>query len=120
MINNSKIYKMNNKNNLMNNKYYVQKMNKNKKEFKCKWENRINYNFKIKLNIHLNKFLDKNIKIIKGLKILKQVNGIIYKIYLNNMIKYIHLNIIIKLKLMYQFKIHKKDLHIPDFMFLLH
>ena len=36
MINNSKIYKMNNKNSLMNIKYQVQKMNKNKKEFKCK------------------------------------------------------------------------------------
>ena len=53
----------------------------------------------------LNKFLDRNLKIIKDLRILKQINGIIYKIYLMYMIEYIHSKIIKELVKLFNNKI---------------
>jgi hypothetical protein len=78
----------------------------------------MNLNFKIKFNIQSMIFSDKNSKIIKVLKISKLVNGIICKIYLKNMKKYIHSDNIVKLKAMQLLKMLLKLSLIQDSLFL--
>lgn len=87
-------------NHSINKKFLVIKTNKELKEFKCKWENKISFSLKIRFNTLLMIFSDKNSKIIKDLKISKLVNGITLKICLKNIKKYSHLNNILKLNQM--------------------
>jgi hypothetical protein len=103
---------------LIKNKFLVIKIIREVKEFRCKWEKMMNLNFKIKFNIQSMIFSDKNSKIIKVLKISKLVNGIICKIYLKNMKKYIHSDNIVKLKAMQLLKMLLKLSLIQDSLFL--
>lgn len=70
---------------------------KKSKEYKCKWESKMNLSLRIKFNMPLRKYLEKNSKIIKGWKILKQANGMNSKTYLMNMIEFTLSNTTLKL-----------------------
>ena len=77
---------------LTRSKFWVIKIRKEQRELKCKCERKMNSNFKIKSNTRLKMSWDKSSINIKVSRTLRAANGIISKIFLKSMKRYILLN----------------------------
>lgn len=87
-----------------------------RRELKCKWEHNRNYNFRMRLSMHLRNFWGKNSECIEDWKVSKLVNGMNSKIYLISTIEYFSSSTIIRhIKQLLEI-IWREDSHILDFM----